>query len=75
MLLPNRQVSSSFNRKVQFGTISSARCTNILLPESSSSASYGSTPNQGNASASEVHDPNANDSSTPCNAATGLKML
>lgn len=44
----------------------------ILLTESSSSASYGSTPNQGNASIIEGQE-GVNGSSTPCNAATGKK--
>lgn len=44
----------------------------VFHEESSSSASYGSTPNQGNVSASDSHDQNANGSSTPCNVATGL---
>lgn len=45
----------------------------LCFAESTSSASYGSTPNQANASFSENQDPNANGSSTPCNAATGKK--
>lgn len=46
-----------------------------LVAESSSSASYGSTPpNQNLASASDSHEPNINDTSTPFNAPTGLNM-